>query len=360
MRRSSVFLLVLGIGTTSCLGSPPDREGITIDVRPLLTLGNLIDSVDLAEIAPSISRSGYIATQLFAPPSGGVGIFDSQGRYTKSLDRAGGGPGELRNVQSLGFGPGDTLWIVDGILSLHAYSPPPELSYVRTVQTERPVVGDVTSFGVLSRAMVAGNQVIPPTLFNWKGKAVAKFGSERSQIEANARIGAVFPIDSSTAWLASGDQYAADLVSTTGAIKTRLARNVDWFPAGLPVQGLPWHVRPRPRIVAIREDTAGYVWLLIQRASKTWKRDTAAPPAQGGPISIGRLRSRYDASRYFETVVEVFDKRSGALLASRTLAGTFFDFVAPGILCEVGENEEGRATLSLQSVTLSLPAFPPS
>ena len=87
------------------------RDAPFIDVRPLTSLA--IDSVDLLERVPAISSTGYIAAQLLVPPSGGVGVFDAHGRFVRRIANAGGGPGELRDVSAAGFGPGDTLWIID-------------------------------------------------------------------------------------------------------------------------------------------------------------------------------------------------------------------------------------------------------
>ena len=332
------------------------RDDLFIDVGPLTSLA--IDSVDLLERVPAISSTGYIAAQLLAPPSGGVGVFDSHGRFVQSIAKAGGGPGELRGVDAAGFGPGDTLWIIDQSRTLHAFTPPPSLTYVRTVHTERPVSGEVTRLGVLTAPAMWGQpkslpRLLSPALIGWDGTEMARFGAESPWRDADEhRMGVVYAIDSSRIWWAMRAAYAVDRVSKEGAVTGRIARTVDWFPPGLIWKGLPWEARPRPRIASITVDSAGRVWLLIRRANANWAADTTRPPRRPGPLSIASLPSRFDLSQYFESVIEVFDPSTGALLASSTMSATIFGFAAPGILCEVGETEDGRATISLLSVSL--------
>ncbi len=193
---------------------------------------------------------------------------------------------------------------------------------------------------------------MPPMLLGWDGKESARFGAEEAVGDADARMGAVYAIDSSQIWWARGNAYAVDRVTKNGAVTGRIARTVDWFPPGMMTTALPWEARPRPRIRSITVDSAGRVWLLIRRAHRKWVADTTQPPRRPGPIAIASLRSLFDVSQYFETVIEVFDPSTGVLLASSTMSATIFGFAAPGILCEVGETEDGRATISLLSVSL--------
>jgi hypothetical protein len=349
---TALCVALLGLSCTSTDG----RDELLIDVRPFTSLA--IDSVDLLERVPAISSTGYIAAQLLAPPSGGVGLFDQQGRFVKRIANAGGGPGELRDVSAAGFGPGDTLWIIDQNRTLHAFSPPPTLSYVRTVHVERPMSGEVTRVGLLTYPAMWGQgkssfRLLPPMLIGWDGTETARFGAEGLWRDADEdRMGMVYAIDSSQIWWAMGNAYAVERVSKDGAMTGRIARTVDWFPPGLSTKGLPWEARPRPQITSISVDSVGRVWLLIRRANANWAADSTRTASRPGPVSRASLPSRFDLSQYFETVIEVFDPSTGALLASSTISATIFGFAAPGILCEVGETEDGRATISLLSVSL--------
>lgn len=58
-------------------------------------------------------------------------------------------------------------------------------------------------------------------------------------------------------------------------------------------------------------DSEGLLWLVICRANSNWAPDASAASRRAGPISISRLRSAFETSRNFETVIEVFDPASG-------------------------------------------------
>ena len=54
----------------------------------------------------------------------------------------------------------------------------------------------------------------------------------------------------------------------------------------------------------------------------------------------------------FEGVIEVFDPKSGALLASRDVGGGVLGFVRPGVLCEVLEDDSGAVRIQMWDVRL--------
>ncbi len=336
--------------------SDGDRAKVSIQLQPLVVLEASVDSIDLQATSPAISSTGYVAAQLLQAPSGGVGIFDAQGRFIRRVARSGRGPGELTSVVGAGFGPGDTLWVIE-LFALHAFTPPPHLAYVRTVRTAKPMAGRVTPFGVLSTAFVLGQgpvlpRTVPPLLTGWGGEEIARFGSERPLSESDALMGPAFALDSSHVWHAMGNAYEVRLVAKDGTVSTRIAREVEWFPPGLSTIGTYWEARPRPHIVDLTADTDGRVWVLIHRAHPNWKADPSRPRLTG-PITIASLPSRHDMSPYLESVIEVFDGASGALLASQTLDGDVIGFASPGVLCRVDETADGRVVLKMFTMSLS-------
>ncbi len=71
-----------------------------------------------------------------------------------------------------------------------------------------------------------------------------------------------------------------------------------------------------------------------------------------------RLTRRFDISRFFKSVVEVFDAQSGLLLATRSLDGTVFSFAAPGVLSAVSETSSGNVSLHVLRVGLEWERVP--
>jgi hypothetical protein len=348
--------LVLSAAILAVACGDGDRAKVAIQLQPRVVLDAAIDSIDLQATSPAISSTGYIAAQLLQPPSGGVGIFDAQGRFIRSVARSGKGPGELSGVVGAGFGPADTLWIIEHF-ALHAYTPPPHLAYVRTVRSATPMSGHVTPFGVLSAASVWGQRgvplrTVPPVLTGWGGEEIARFGSERPQSESEAIMGPAFAVDTSHVWHAAGNAYEVRFVAKDRTVSKRIARDVEWFPPGLTTTGPYWESRPRPRIVDLTADAGGRVWVLITRAHPNWKADPSRPRITG-PIAIASMPSRHDMSQYLESVIEVFDGTSGALLASQTLGGDVIGFASPGVLCRVDETADGRVVLKMFALSLS-------
>src|SRR5688572_9624949 len=97
-------------------GCSADSTGGVSTIQLVLKaeIGGVGDSIDLVRyIAPAISSNGMIAAAREHVPS--IVVYDSSGRFVKLVSRPGDGPGELSRVGSLGFGPGDSLWVLDGV-----------------------------------------------------------------------------------------------------------------------------------------------------------------------------------------------------------------------------------------------------
>ncbi len=347
------MLLFEALKLSAACSGPERTAGQTIVVDSLRVLRGVGDTIDLlSDEPPSISEHGYHAVLLHDPPSGGVAIYDSAGRFLKRVTRRGGGPGEVRNVLSAGFGPGDTLWVLDQPLRLHAYTPPPALEYVRTVQFERITLGRISRFGVLVSGAMRNTAFTPPELIGWDGRLLARFGRAAEMNQADVHMGAVFAIDSTRIWSASSERYEVDEISAGGTLVRRIAPNVEWFRDVERSRQMPWEARPSPQINAISVDDQGLLWVLVRRAHRDWAPDPTLRPSTAGPIAIRGLPSLFQMQRLYETVLEVFDPESGTLIASRTFDGTVFGFGAPRMLAAVGETSEGHVSMHLLQVDL--------
>ncbi len=353
-RFDTRFLLVLALSllNASCADMPQSRPLRVITLDSLSVVRGVGDSIDLLGRRPALSAQGFIAVQLMEPPSGGVAVYDSAGGLIKRVTRPGGGPGEVRNVLSAGFGPGDTLWVLDQYVKLHVFTPPPDLSFVRTVSLARPVEASITQAGIVVPGLRRNNKYSPPELRGWDGSVQAQFGSTAGLAPEQIHMGAVHLVDSSRLWSASTELYAIDELGWNGAGGRRITRNVEWFSDATRSTRMPWEERPSPRIVSITEDTEGRLWVLVRRAHRDWQPDMTLSSTSNRPLALNKVPSWFEVSRFFESVVEVFDAESGMLLATRTLDGTVFSFVSPGVLCAVNETANGSVSLHLLSVGL--------
>ncbi len=220
------------------------------------------------------------------------------------------------------------------------------------MHAERPIWGSVTAFGILSPALVWNTKHLPPELIGWDGKVRARFGSDRPVAESEDRMGAVLAVDSAHIWMARGNAYVLDLIHSDGTSIRQITRTVDWFPPGKVTTGYPWQVPPRSRITSISLDSDSLLWVLTRRAHRRWRADSTLVSAKG-PLSINALPSRYASAAFFETVIDVFDPKSGDVIASTIVPGTYGEFVRPGVVWEVREDDDGLVRIALVRVSLS-------
>ena len=277
-------------------------------------------------------------------------------RYT--IAKQGGGPGEIRQLTSAGFGRGDSIWIVDGMFSAHAFAPPPKREYAASVHFKHAVTGGPTRFGFLSTAMIVGGRAEkglrarPPSLTSWNGLQTVSFGVEKS---GSARgLGPIFATDADHIWEANDSAYELKLLDTLGQTVKRIERVVDWFPAGLITTGSALTVKPRPQIVDVTADErSGLVLVLIRRANRNWKPVANEPTLPMRPAAIRRLATPDVVRQLFETVLDIFDARTGKLLASRELGGSILGFASPSALSEASEDKDGNVQLTIWRISLN-------
>lgn len=335
-----------------CACGPSDaKDAPTHEIvrTPMITLEGVGDSIDLAFGSPAIASTGLIVSPLNLPPSGAVGVFDSTGRFLQRIGRAGGGPGEFRDVQSVGFGPGDSLWVVDRMFAAHLFTPLPAGEYVRTVRLERANTGRVTPYGFLSAGVVTNTGFGAPHLATWDGTLRAEFGATAPAADMDDRMGAPALRDSAHAWVGYAKRYVIELLGTDGQVHQRIERDLPWFPLDT-TKAAPWDGRPMTMIHSMQVDRDGLLWVLVRRANANWK-----PPAPraGGPAPIeARSVLSIQLADVFEGTIEVLDPRDGRLVATMEVGGGVLGFIAPDLMYEIEQDELGHVRTHLVRISL--------
>jgi hypothetical protein len=362
-RRLACSWIVLAC--IACVDDGSSEASATIELSTVATLRGLDDSIDLALGRPAISAAGLIAAPLLHQPSGAVGLYDTAGTFIRRVGRTGGGPGEFRHVQSVGFGPGDSLWVVDQMFLAHVFSPGADPQFVRTIRLARPSTGDVTREGLLSRGIVTSgiasskNGLNAPNLLGWRGERRAEYGALEPPDDMHERMGPLALLDTTRVWLARTRSYELELLGSDGKVHQRLARRVDWFPTDSAPPPIPGTAPPPPRIHAISIDDGGRLWVLVRRGHRDWKpADSQRAQPMTMPIEASRLPTTLFAET-FETVLEVLDARTGQAIATRELGGGALGFPAPGLLYEVEQGDLGEVTIRIHRLAL-VSAPPPS
>ena len=93
------------------------------------------------------------------------------------------------------------------------------------------------------------------------------------------------------------------------------------------------------------------LWVHVRRAHRNWEENKAKVGQIKGPPTPQNM-SAIRIGDLFEGVVEVFDPKSGALLASHDVGGGILGFVRPAVLCEVLEDDSGAVRIQLWDVRL--------
>lgn len=343
------LLCALTLAGASCGEvAAPARE---ISLTPVLRLTGLVDSLDLAPRAPEISSRGFIVVHTLDAPRGGLALFDSTGRYLRRIGAPGQGPGEFGRVEGVGFGAGDSLWVVDGLRRLQIFTPPPEVHHVRTVQTERFFGGgEVTPYGLLSAAVWTSEGIHPPTLFDSEGAVKQRYGASRDwSDDTSAPVRVPVLRDSVSVWAAMFSGYALELLSADGSVLQHLAPEHPWFPPGMPrVRSMT--APPPPAIRDLSVDSTGHLWILLRRPTAAW-----TPPAlpSGGPWTPQELaRAMPNPHANFEGLLEALDPQTDRILSSFPVTAGSLGFVGRDLLWELEQDDDGFVTIILHRIAL--------
>jgi len=343
-------LLLFTFVVVGCVGG--DGSGV-IELTPKVLIAGVGDSVDLSRFCPRVSERGWVAAQRVEPPSDAVAIFDSVGKYYHTIGRAGGGPGEFRSVTAFGFGPGDSLWVIDSHLIAHIFEPPPGTRFVRSFRFERFFSGEIVSRGMLILPSYFGNPLryVHPRLLSWDGTEVSRFIMPDSGSLREPEMGSVTLVGTDLLWMALERKYELLLLASDGTVRRRITRQADWFPEHAGPSGFPWITPPKPRIYSISVGQDSLLWVLVRRAHRNWAENKSKAGQIKGlptPRSVSAIR----LAGLFEGVVEVLDPGSGEVVASHEVSGDVLGFVRPGVLCEVIEDDSGAVRIQLWDVRL--------
>lgn len=350
MRNSLYTLVAVGTLSAACAKSEVVPTG-SLELRPSVTLSVPTDASDLEGTAPARSSAGFYAAQTLAGRGGGIAVFDSTGTLIRELNAQGRGPGEFTDVQSVGFGPGDTLWVVE-ITRAHAFTPAPDLQFVRMVNFEAATSSAVTSRGFLSRGLFTGEGIQAPTLRDWDGRVVARFTLPSEIAKMEAQMGPVALAADGALWFGHGERYEVGRFAAEGGDPLWIKRELAWFPPDEGYKGALNVVRPPARLQTLATDADGRVLVMSRRAHPNWApMDRSATNAAPAAEARGR-GSLADWGKLFEFVLEIFSA-DGTLLASRVLDDGMQGFMDGSNVYQVLADESGHISIRLWSIRVS-------
>ena len=287
---------------------PPDSSSLPyrIEVEPVATLGSPGDSLLLDWSVVLAANGSFIAAGRL-PTRGAFALYDLEGRQVRSVEAFGGGPGEFAYPRP-SAGPGDSLWIQDtGNQRVSVLGG--DGSVVRAF----PLRGEVAAIMAAGpgTVLVAGTMLPEGTTKedvedgSWPYlHVIDRHGAVlRSFLPRDAALGGlghrIVAAAGDRVWVATMHRPTLEEWSLEGERLRTIDRDVDWFP--------PWdstdvqQLRFRPRVADLGIDAEGRLW--VKTYVPLADRQTA--------------RSAADYDRVLDTILEVVDPATGALLAQR-------------------------------------------
>ena len=349
-KPSRPFRSLVALGALACGSAERATEPLEIDVQPGVAIHDAGDSVTLTDQSSLIAApdGGFLVVRTAG--RGQLAFYDSSGRLTGTYGRKGRGPGEFSSISGVAFGPGDSLFIGDYENRRISVLAPGDHHIVRA---ELAAGGDA-SFrempgGRLSAPVVigrpGGRQSFGYRLAPWNGSAARTFGSSIPF----ERIGSAGVTTDGKLWIADALVYELALFDGDREVR-RVRRDVDWFPRDTsPITAPRWMGKGRPFVAGISVDAADRLWVLIKRKNPnyTGAARAQAPKAPINPRGLPAL------AEIFESVLEVLDSNTGALIDSRVLPGDVLGFISPGRLFQrTDADSTGALKLQVWNVRL--------
>jgi hypothetical protein len=150
-----------------------------------------------------------------------------------------------------------------------------------------------------------------------KGSIVASIGEMESLPDwdeyFDARKVTGVASDGGSVWISHINSYELTQYSRSGDVRSRLAREAEWFPQySTYVPQEPFSAPPRPRVTSIGSyGTADTVITTVSVADEGWH------PNMGGARLGGRVTQSLDLDHVFDTIIEIIDVQAGVLVARR-------------------------------------------
>ena len=287
---------------------------------------------------------GYVTTTPWGEPNLPA-LFDSSGGFVRLLGRSGEGPGEFRGAQSM-LVLGDSLLIVDNQLQ-RATVFDDSLRLIRHFPMgERPwkllLLADgsyLASVGIFQRRA-------PFTHLSRDGAALGRVGviPEREEMPIHAMARAA----DGSVWTArmSGrmefTHYDQALNRNGGFTPVR-----EWFPAAEPFTMPSPSQPPASGVTGIWLDSSDRLWVAGFTADPEWSEGL-------GPERTGEGGIKYhpvtDARLAYDGIIDVYDSKSGSLLATLRDDDRWVDLAEPGVLVRAAEIGDGWTQLTLWAV----------
>jgi len=347
---SSIVLLgALGLGC--------GREGravAPITLESMTTIGATEGTGTMATW-PRVSARHAGGYRILVPQPGGVAAlplaYADDGRLLGPLTTTGDSVGGFREPLFTRIGPGDSLWLFDNAQRVLVFAP--NRSWVRTIPLlVGPWDAVVDAEGRMLISSSSSERPFPLLLISATGVLERELlGDSVSQsIHSPRRV--IRAPDGSWWTMPMQFRYRLEHWDTSGVLLGVIERTPKWFPSYLRAYSPSHDHAPSPMLMDAWFDAAGRLWILGKAADPKWAAGLTTPRDSASSIE--------DADLVYDTMLEVLDPVSGALLAQVRFDVSYPFAVEPGVVMRVRTTANGwnRAELMrvvLDTARLSLP-----
>jgi hypothetical protein len=307
----------------------------------------------LAVESPLLTRDARGRLYVFGSGIEGVAVYDSTGRYLRSIGRKGSGPGEYQGASGVVALRGDSLALVDASLARISILAPNYL-LARTTPVShagaRPIVSsrDPRLLLLNHPDRRRGNSTSVVDIVT--GKTVREFGDATgtpfaSLPEGTVRITARDTTDG--VWVSYATRYRIERWTFDGRRTAILERRAEWFPDVRSPRARETG-EPQPAIISMIVDDSDRLWVLSTVADPDWKGAVKLIPGRPTPQVTNPLK-------YQDSILEVIDVRTGTVTAARRFDSPRITLLSGMYLGESGEDDIGRPVVRLSRLTLAAP-----
>lgn len=319
------------LAMTAC--SDTTRDVAPIRLETMISLG-AEDGDGALATWPRVSARHPLGYRVLVPQPGSVPslpvVYDDSGSFLGTLGSRGDSAHNLVEPLFARIGPGDSVWVFDGARRAVIFSP--ERVLVRSITLPvSPWDAVVLSGGRVALTPAMFGEPLPWLLLDAAGNEVARIGESDALVPSPRRI--IAGVDGTVWTLAMTHRWRMEQWDLSG---TRLRQFTDapsWF---TPHDALTAPGPDRPPQSAVQDgwvDTEGRLWIVGKTPDPNW-RDGVGPPVDGAsPIT--------DPDKAYDTIVEVRDGTTGAVLGEARFDGAYPFIAEAGVLMRVRTTAAG-------------------
>jgi len=377
MKSFSVFaaLVLLGSGSKlypqGAIRSADSMRSLcpkcSIVSRPVVTLGDR-EGPGVLEGSPAYlardDNGRYFLTQINSRDGRAV-VFDSTGANAFRLGSRGTTLGDFKFVRRV-LPLGDNLLVVDpGTLRVSVLDQSarlqsslllPDIALGYDIIALHNGHGIVVNASIPTRALAGLPLHLYRSDFNYV-RSFTQHGSPSFRVDQSKllRRKLASSINGTSFWTARQYEYKAQLLDLNGRVLRALAPTRSWFPADS--NGDLKTARgeaPSPEIVGLREVKEGFLWVFMLVPDSNWRRAMRSRKIVRGR-DTATVNEWPDLDTRFDTVIELFDIRTLALVASTRLPQAVTMIVDDDQVASTRYHSNGVAYVQVWRVELHRP-----